>query len=634
LSSGAALLPRAILGAGNAGPDPTADEYFLSRGISPADPQYYPPALTGMRGSHPGAFEAAHALRDGALREDIDASATDEHYDLIVVGGGISGLAAAYFFRQQNGPQSRILVLDNHDDFGGHAKRNEFSIDGRTLLCYGGTQSIEGYSFYSPVARGLLAELAIQPERFNRYFDTGFRKQWGLVDGCFFDRETFGVDKLVRGHVGYDFNDHVIDRPRMEAFVARAPWADVARLDMLRLHFGGLDYLKGKTQAERAAVLNKVSLKSFLADYAHVHPDLLRYYQRWTHSSRGAGIDAISAAEGLVFISAKVAREQGMPANTMADVFMNEPYIYHFPDGNASIARLLVRSLVTGAAPGNSMEDIVTARMNYAALDRADLPVRIRLNSTAVRVKQLAAAPARAGVEVTYVVRDKVYRVRSDHAVLACWNMIIPHLCPELPVQQKQALSSCVKVPLVYANVLIRNWRSLHKLGVATAYAPGSYFNDVRMDFPVSMGGYAYTKAPNEPCVIHMQHVPCAPGLPLREQHRAGRAEIYATRFEDFEQHITAQLQRMLGPGGFRASRDIAAITVNRWPHGYTYGPSSLWDPDTAAEDAPPVIGRKPFGPITIANSDSGGVAETPVAIDQAHRAIQEIMKMKRMRAG
>ena len=129
----------------------------------------YPPSLTGMRGSHDGSWEAAHALRDGESFDD--AVDTGERYDLVVVGGGISGLAAAYFYREAAGMDARILVLDNHDDFGGHAKRNEFTHEGRTFIGYGGTQSIDTPSAYSAEAIGLLRKLDIDTQKFYQAFD-------------------------------------------------------------------------------------------------------------------------------------------------------------------------------------------------------------------------------------------------------------------------------------------------------------------------------------------------------------------------------------------------------------------------------------------------------------------------------
>jgi spermidine dehydrogenase len=273
------------------------------------------------------------------------------------------------------------------------------------------------------------------------------------------------------------------------------------------------------------------------------------------------------------------------------------------------------------------MEDIVTARMNYARLDDPASKVRIRLNSTAVRVKHDGNPSSAKQVEVTYVLAGKARKVRAVHCVLACYNMIVPYLCPEMPEPQKKALAYAVKQPLVYTNVQIRNWQAFQKLGVSSIYAPGGYFNIVLLDFPVSMGDYKFPSSPDEPCLLHLTRTPCKPGLPCKEQFRAGRYDLLSTPFETFERKIREQLGSMLAGGGFDSARDIQAITVNRWPHGYAYEYNELFEPlDRPPSERPCVIGRQPFGRITIANSDSDGHAYTNIAIDQGYRAVSELM--------
>jgi spermidine dehydrogenase len=266
--------------------------------------------------------------------------------------------------------------------------------------------------------------------------------------------------------------------------------------------------------------------------------------------------------------------------------------------------------------------------MDYTKLDDAGSPVRIRLNSTAIRARNLSGtgdASSDGEVEVTYVRDGQAHPVRGAACVLACWNMVIPYLCLEMTDQQKEALAYGVKIPLVYTNVQLRNWGAFEKLKISSAECPGSFFETVTLDFPVSMGGYHYPGKPEDPCVIHLQHVPCSPGLPARDQQRAGRAQLFATKFETFERNIRDQLGRVLSAGGFDPAQDIQAITFNRWPHGYAYEYNSLYDPEWPAGQSPCEIGRKPFGRIHIANSDAGAFAYTNEAIDQGWRAVKEI---------
>ncbi len=597
------------------------------------DPHYYPPAKTGMRGSHDGSWEVAHALRDGG--NDLEAWANptddDESYDLIIVGAGISGLAAAYFYRKSAGPSTKILLLDNHDDFGGHAKRNEFHAGNRLLLGYGGTQSIEAPRDYSPVSIGLLKELGIDVQRFYKYYDQKLFDSLHLKEAVFFDKETFGVDRLVpqKGlhYFGVDFTLENI---------SQIPISETARKDLFRLQHASVDYLPGLTPEQKKTKLIKTSYKDFLLQHVKVHPDVVKIFQTSTHDIYAVGIDAVSAndcaGEGFPgFAGMK------LPKSTGANFELDEPYIFHFPDGNASIARLLVRSLVPAALPalptsgrnlpGNAMEDIVTARANYARLDDPASPIRIRLNSTAINVKHVGDPSTAKEVAVTYVRGGEAHRVRASQCILAGYNMMIPYLCPEMSEKQKEALAYGVKMPLVYTNVQIRNWRAFQKLGISAIYAPGSYFSNITLDFPVSMGNYHYPSSPEESCLLHLLRVPCQPGFDCKDQYRAGRFELVTTTFETFERNLRDELGRALSAGGFNPAHDIEAITVNRWPHGYAYEYNELFEPlDRPESERPCVVGRQPFERIKIANSDADGHAYTNTAIDQAHRAVREIL--------
>jgi spermidine dehydrogenase len=583
-----------------------------------AGPSTYPPGLNGMRGSQPGAFDVAHALRDGTFWEGAGNPAdTHEEYDLIVVGGGISGLAAAYFYRQQAGPKSRILILDNHDDFGGHARRNEFQVGKRLLLSNGGTQSIESPGEYSKVAKQVLKELGIETKRFYQAYDQKLYSHLGSA--CYFDKETFGEDRLVPGLGSVPWPE----------FLEKTPLAENVRREIVRLYTEKKDYLPGLSREEKTARLAKLSYATFLTDVCKADPGVLPFFQVYPQDLFAVGIDAISALSCYRnpndYGAWQYAGFDGLGLEEGGEE--EEPYIFHFPDGNASVARLLVRSLVPGSVPGHTMEDVVTARADYSKLDQPSSRVRIRLNSTAVRARHTGPPESATGVEVAYVQKGKLQSVTGRACVLGCYNVMVPYLCPELPEKQKEALHYGVKEPLIYTHVAIRNWTAFHKLGIRQIVSPGGYHSFTMLDFPVSLGKYEFPSNPEEPMVLFMLRTPCKPGLPRRDQYRMGRFELMGTPFSTFERNIRDQLQRMLASGGFDSARDIAAITVNRWAHGYAYEYDSYSDPQWAREERPCVIGRKQFGRISIANSDAAASAYTNAAIDQAYRAVQEQLK-------
>jgi spermidine dehydrogenase len=573
------------------------------------DSDYYPPARTGLRGSHDGSWETMHARVSGRT---WPRGAPEEEIDLVVVGGGISGLSAAHFFRKEK-PDARILILDNHDDFGGHAKRNEFTIAGRTRIGYGGTESIDTPSGYTSVSKALLSEIGIDVQRFYDYFDQDLYSSMGLSYAIAYDSATYGRRKLVPGYGSIPWPE----------FAAATPMNERARADLVRAFTDARDYLPGMSRDEKHELLSKISYREYLRDYVKVDGQLLAMYQRWGMSYWCVGMDEVPAiaVQGYTDGGGIPGLEHTMPRVGHRG---DEPYIFHFPDGNASVARLLVRSLIPSALPGETMEDSVTARLAYPELDRADRQIRIRLNSTVVNTAHTSDAGA---VDVTYVHGGDTHTVRAKKCILACYNSAIPYICPELPEEQKQGLAHNVKVPLTYTKVLIPNWRAFAELGIRYVYYTNDFYKQVELDYPVSLGDYRFNDSPDRPMVLHMCYVPYFDDIKGPEQWRAGRRVLLTTPFSVFEEHVRDQLDQALSGAGFDAGRDIHAITVNRWAHGYSYGPGRTWEPEYASEaDKPWVRGRQPFGRIAIANSDAGAAANTDSAITHAHRAVTEAL--------
>jgi spermidine dehydrogenase len=573
-----------------------------------------PSTRTGLRGNYPAAVEDFDAIRAGKYAHNlVSAAEIREDYDLVIVGAGISGLSAAYLYRAALGASSKILILDNHDDFGGHAKRNEFHYHGKTFVGFGGTMGIETPYPYSYCAKALIRDLGVEVERNPAFLNRTLEQKFGLVAGTFFDMEHFGEDRLVKGN------------PRLPQFFANAPLSDAARKDLIRLHGKNPDYMAGRSAPEKRAALAKMSYQDFLLNIAKMSPDALPFFMGagGRNNKRVDTTPALEAAEhGLVgFNGLGLELEQE---------FNEGSYLFHFPDGNASIARLLVGNLIPGALPERqSMDTIVAAHLAYDKLDDPSSNTRIRLSSPVVRVGHEHAPDRSERVLIAYRNSGKTCGVRARFCILACYNALIPSLMPEIPTHQKEALAYPAKVPLIYTNVLLKKWTAFQKLGVSRISAPGMYYPNTFLDPGSTVGGYEGITTPEEPIIFHLTANPNKPGLPRKEQNRHGQQELLSTSFEQFELKIRQQLARMLSPGGFDPAEDIAAITVNRWPYGYAYTYDTLADPDVPPEQRPHVIGRQRFGRVTIANSDAGAAAFTNQAIDEANRAVQELLLLQ-----
>ena len=597
----------------------------------------YPPALTGLRGNHPGSYDVAHALARGGQRP-TQFEEVDYVYDLVVVGAGISGLTAAYLFRKGFGPEAKILLLDNHDDFGGHAKRNEFNTNGRTLLGVGGSLNLEQAAM-GAAARSLLEEIGVDFTSLRRSIEPDYMIHDVMSPhGLYLTASVYGTDRAMNGQ----WNLTWAGAGDFQSAIRSLQLPPSDEQGLINLISGEQDFLLGMSAQEREQFMHSTSYERFLSEHVGLSPEAVQITEPWIKALFGVSVASVSIYEAL-YSGAPGAAALLPPAPEAPDVDTangeaQDPeaqnpdaedsgaYRYPlYPDGNASVARLLVRHLIPRVTAGNTEENIVTSTFDYAQLDREGAPVRLRLNSTAVNVRNRDDGLA----EASYVVAGKAQTVRAKHCILAGYGGMVPHLCPELPPAQKENLAYGVKVPFICTNVLLRSGAAVRKAGVSGYQCPGSFYSLVATAPPVSQGKFQPPTQVDDPLVVWMIHAAAPPatgGQSSRDLYRLGRHQLLSMSFEDIEAATLSQLEGMFGATGFNAETDVEAITANRWAHGYAYEYMELHDPAWPEGEAPHELGRAPIGRISIANSDSEAHAYVQSAIDAAIRAVEEVL--------
>lgn len=592
----------------------------------------YPPARTGLRGAHPGAFEAAHALVWKGPIQSQELSGPVEDYDLIIIGAGVSGLASAYFYRQLINKNARILLLDNHDDFGGHGTRNEFTIDGRAYITYGGDQSIVNPSKYSSETTALMNDLGIDFKTFEQDYNSDFFSANSLSAGIFFDQETFGKNVLVQSGFPNSKKETIkyalhhmpglVPPPFFQDVINQTPLTD-----------------RQITKIKEIIAVSPTAEKYFLDDEARYYEATYLQFLEDVYAVNDPAVFkllsmlmAYDSALGGYMVTVPAAVESnmlGLPPVSFfekhfeCEIFPDEdPFVHHFPDGCATIPRLLVKKLIPDIANFNSPQESINAIFDYRKLDNSGQPVRIRLNSTAVYLDNSGAETVVRYVQQgAYLNRGKLYEARARHTIMAGWHIMAARMIPSLPETQKDALKANIKLPLIWAQVILKNWNAVKKSGVAISYCPGAYFQSIQCDFPVRYGNHQPGTAPVEPLAFLMVRMPCPLLLnkSIPKLVKQGLAEMLATSLETYELKIREQLLAMYGAFGFDPQKDIAAITVNRWPHGY------LWSDAEYQGEPAYLTAAKRHGNIVFANADSAGKAYLDNAIDMAWKAVNEL---------
>ncbi len=571
----------------------------------------YPPAQTGLRGDTDNSRIAPHsvALHHKTITMPHTAQ---EDYDLVVVGSGISGLVAAYCF-QKIRPEAKILIVDNHDDFGGHAKRNEFTVNGKTLITYGGSENLDAPNgTYSSQTKQFLQDLGVDYHKFEQYFQKDLYRSWGLSKGIFFSQNYFGQSKVVH-------QQPERDNEKAREIIAQFPLSDEDKQTLTQLYLSPPDYFKGKSRRQREALALSISYYDFLVDYAKVSQGCIDYLQNLSSDYWGHDIRAVSLAEAWEFLYPGMQNCRLEPANNEH----SEPYIYHFPDGNASITRLIVRKLIPSALSGNTMEDIVMAKLDYHSLDKAENHVRIRLNTSALRIENLDNHT----VAIALQSKDgKLYRVNASKCIYAGHAALAQRIMPQMPQKQQEAMLTNVKVPMLYTKVALKNGHAFKKLGVYWVYCPNQPYCEIMLDFPVKMGDYVPAQSPDEPIILHCIRIATSlEGKTARDKYRQGRRHLMTQNETQLREEIMQQLRELFALVGENADDIVVDISINRWAHGYSYERLDLFDSDKSVKDNTTSM-QQTLGNIFMANTDMLWKPYLQYGIEQGMQAAQQAL--------
>lgn len=549
-------------------------------------------------GNTPDLVRVAHEIRAGRFDDQaMPAIDTGETYDLIVVGGGFAGLSAAHHFRRLR-PDGRVLLLDNHPIFGGEAKRNEFDVDGHRLY---GPQGSNDFA--------IQAESGDPDDYFtslNLPREYSFAEPVGTAAGMRIPLDNY--DYMHWHHDTYDVG-HYFGGAQQEwvtdtwnAGLSATPWSNE-----LRAGFRKIRELQPPADGKSDAWLDSMTLENYYTKELGLAKEVSAYYNPIMASVAGLGCDALSAYWGKYF---------GFPGFVRPESY-DSPPLMSFPGGNTAIARHFVRNLVPDSFPGDAFADVLREPVNQDALDRPSNNVRIRLRATAVRVENDTNK-----VRVTYSRDDQLHKVDARTVVMASGGWVNRRVIRDLPQSHLDAYNEFQHAPVLVANVALRNWRFLARLGVSAALWSGGFGFTCNIRRPMIVDGNFAPMDPDKPVVMTFYAPIFKPGLSARQQGAVGRAEMLSTSFGNYERQIREQMSAMFSASGFDAANDIAGIILNRWGHAYL-APTPGFMFGTDGKPAPPDIIREPIGRIAIGHSELRGHQYWTGAAGEGRRAVE-----------
>ena len=562
-----------------------------------------------------------HSIRDGRydpLPQDVID--TGETYDCVIVGGGISGLAAALFFQRQAGPKMKALVLENHPIFGGEAKQNEFLVDGQRLIAHQGSAIFQLQYPFSFLAH-FYDSIGLKAPRL-RYQSWG-----GPQPELVLSRTPYEAAGLEHGQYGFWFGQKFGQKTGLWVVdplgkkLGGAPISPQQRAEWLR-------WLRGeaiqKKEFERPRVegdaisryLDSITLEQHYMERFGLGREIVRTFLSPVEGGgAGLGPDALSAYSDYAYEMLHPFADESSGTDQM------------FPGGNATIARLMAKTLIPGGIDGpQEVESVCRNGINFSQLDASGNQARIRLAATAISVEHEGDPRNANAVTIVYLKEGKLYRLKARSAVMAGGSWTTKHIVKDLPGTHREAYGQFYRSPCMMANVALRNWRFLYKMGISGCRWFEGVGNYMEVRKLALTGIERETIGPDSPVVLSLKVLYSFPGHSTEEQGHMGRAEMMRTPFSEYENKIRDQFADMFGAFGFDAQRDIAGLILNRWGHAYL-SPQPGFFFGAEGKPAPrETIRGAPFGRIAFANTDLAGAMDHRYSILEAKRAVEQLL--------
>jgi len=562
-----------------------------------------------------------HSIRDG--RYDPLPSGvieTGETYDCVIVGGGISGLAAALFFQRQAGPEMKALVLENHPIFGGEAKQNEFLVDGQRLIAHQGSAIYQLQYPFSFLAH-FYDSIGLKALRLR------YQKWGGPQPELVLSRTPYQAVGLENGHYGFWFGQKfgqkagfwVVDP--LGKKLAGAPISPQVRAEWLRWLTGEAiqkqDFERPRIEGDAVSrYLDSITLEQHYMERFGLSRDTVRTFLSPVEGGgSGLGADALSAYSDYAFEMLHPLTDESSPTDQM------------FPGGNATIARLMVKTLIPAAMDGpEDVQNVCRNAINFNKLDVAGNQSRMRLAATVISVQHDSDFKRSNAITIVYLKEGKLYRLKARSVVMAGGSWTTKHIVKDLPGTYREAYAQFYRSPCMMANVALRNWRFLYKMGVSGCRWFEGVGNYLEVRKLALTGIESETISPDSPIVLSLKVLYSFPGHSTQEQGNLGRLEMMRTSFAEYEAKIRDQFTDMFSPFGFDAQRDIAGIILNRWGHAYlSPQPGFFFGKD--GKPAPrEILRRAPFGRIAFANTDLAGAMDHRYSILEAKRAVEQLL--------